>query len=141
MQGPARRKLRQDVREVLAAQAEFSGWAVLKSWAQPQDESAYPALGVMTPREVVDGLDGTTLRRDTDLVVHLAITGSDDLEDEIETHADTAEAVVYAVLQDRDQPLFGLVSIDFDIKDAGDIRLGTATLLFRETRYSPEPNC
>lgn len=137
--GDDRKSLRQAVRDVVRGLAIFDGWIELKSWGQSLDQDMLPAVGVMTPTERVEGLDGSTLRRGTTFVVHFAMVGGDDLEDDLDDYADVVEAAVYAVLNLRDAPLFSVESLDFEIKSAGGQRMGSATLTFSETRYSPEP--
>lgn len=140
MSGGAQRKaLRQAVRDVVYGLSIFDNFTVLESWGQSLDPEALPVVGVMTPTERVEGLDGSTLRRGTTVVVHFAMVGGDGLDDQLDDYADTVESVVYAVLKNRAEPLFGVDSIDVDVKSAGGKRMGSATLTFSETRYSPEP--
>lgn len=137
--GVQRKELRRTVRDVVTGLPIFDDWTQLRSWGHSLDPEALPVVGVITPSERAEGLTGEELRRSTTFVVHFAMTGGDNLEDDLDDYSDMVEAVVYAALRDRDMPLFQIESAEFDIKDAGGKRMGSATLTFSETRFSPEP--
>lgn len=137
--GAERKALRQTIRTAIRNAPAFVGWTELKSWAQSVDPDMMPVIGLMTPREDVEGLDGDTLRRSTTFAVHFAILGADSIEDDLDDTADAVETLVYATLKQRDMPLYSIQNLDFEIKDAGGQRMGSATLTFSETRFSPEP--
>ena len=99
-----------------------------------------PLIKVATPRERVEGSTGDEVNREAELFVHALIKADDPdaLEDELDALADEIEGVVMAALRDRDQPLFGLVSVETEPQGDGAERVGSALLQFREVRFEPE---
>ena len=78
--------IRRDVRAALAALARFSGARLISSWTQnvtltPGDA---PVYGVSTPREVSQPASASDVERQTDVVVHLARVGGDEIEDDLD---------------------------------------------------------
>jgi len=130
--------IRRDVRAALAALARFSGARLISSWTQnvtltPGDA---PVYGVSTPREVSQPASASDVERQTDVVVHLARVGGDEIEDDLDDDSIAIEAAVLPVLAASGLATHQLAAIDIELSGEGAQPLGKLTLTFRAGRFT-----
>jgi hypothetical protein len=128
--------MRAQVRAALEASPDLAGVKVYRSWAQSLGKANVPAIGVATPRETVRGATGSSVDRDTALIVQYVQTGDDELDDHLDVVSAVIESVVLGVLSGFE--LFEITSTDIDISGEGETLTGRLTLTFSATRYTPE---
>jgi len=128
----ARADFRAAARAAMAgAGGRLAGWTDLPAWADRVDTDALPAFTISTAIERSDMRDKDTLNRRADLVVQVARTGGDDVQDEFDLDADAIEAVVHPALWAVPAALLvELRETEFTIRGEGERRLAWLVLTF-----------
>jgi len=132
-----RGRIRKAIREAIAADGQFSGWLVLKSWGENVSDDDLPAAGVFTPRETSTLSTGSEADRITHVVVQARCRGNDDLEDKMDDASADLEALVLPLLAAIGET-YELATTDIDIVGEGAARIGKLEMVFRVTRFTDE---
>jgi len=133
-----RKDIRATVKAALAADTQFDAYTVRSAWAQPDDDSEYPIIGVATPRETKGLSDHSSSERVTNLTVAAIMRGGDDIEDQLDDLSGVLEQLVIDAVGTQEIEC-DLRETDINLDGSAGGRLGMLTMTFAVTQWLAEP--